>query len=914
MTIKLYRHNEEAYKKVVSLLELNNKAAVIHPTGSGKSFIALKLAEDNPDKIVVWISPSKNIFDTQLENYTKAGGVKPENIVFMTFSKLCMAEDDILEAIWADYIVLDEFHRCGARVWSKGVKRLLDTYSDAKVLGLSATHIRYLDSRRNMAQELFENSVASYMSLGEAIALGILKAPVYVTGIYSYDEELKKYHNWIDTIKSPRKHEAYKYLEKLRRNLDASAGVSEILQKYIKNKDSKFLVFCSNTRHMDQMIQKMKEWVKGIDKRPHIYSISSYNKKSQQDFDDFKKDKSNHLKLLFSIDMLNEGVHISGIDGVILFRPTISPVIYKQQIGRALTVGSDKTPIIIDLINNFEGLCSVDSILSEMHDAKAKYSKFGLEKTIECDHFVVTEESAESEKLFKQIERILESPWNYYYGLAKDYYNAYGDLDVSSTYRTDDGVNLYVWLNKMRRSKRGEINNFHITDEQIALLDEIGMIWESKYDYVWNQRYEEAKRYYEKYGNLNVANSYITESGTKLGLWLEKQRHNKKTSNKRLDSNKILKLNEIGMVWDPQADTEEKYLDAAKEYYSQHGVLDCVGTYVTPDGVNLGGWLNRQQKKRRAGVLSVSVEQALDDMNFIWIDSFSDRWESGYRHAEDYYKHYGNLNPAVDIVSEDGFKLGIWIRNQKQAYRRGHLDEVKVKRLENIGIEWNLKFRWEDFYAIAKAYYEKNGNLNIPNDYKDENGIAIGRWITRQRKNFDGLSDEKKIKLESIGLSMRNNAQLVLDDYVEALKRYYEDHGNINDIPDNYLTNEGRNVAGWLRGKRRDYHKRHISDEMVELLNSMEFAWEKKSQWDIGYEHAKKYYEEHGNIDVPYGYTDESGRYVGRWIYSQRREYRNGSLNMNRIKLLEEIEMIWELPKNRNKKRNSSHHHDAYHL
>ena len=161
---------------------------------------------------------------------------------------------------------------------------------------------------------------------------------------------------------------------------------------------------------------------------------------------------------------------------------------------------------------------------------------------------------------------------------------------------------------------------------------------------------------------------------------------------------------------------------------------------------------------------------------------------------------------------------------------------------------------------------------------------------------------------------MRNNAQLVLDDYVEALKRYYEDHGNINDIPDNYLTNEGRNVAGWLRGKRRDYHKRHISDEMVELLNSMEFAWEKKSQWDIGYEHAKKYYEEHGNIDVPYGYTDESGRYVGRWIYSQRREYRNGSLNMNRIKLLEEIEMIWELPKNRNKKRNSSHHHDAYHL
>ena len=67
-------------------------------------------------------------------------------------------------------------------------------------------------------------------------------------------------------------------------------------------------------------------------------------------------DKSDHLKLLFCIDMLNEGVHVEGIDGVILLRPTISPILYLQQIGRALSTGKGKNvrPVIFDVVNNFD--------------------------------------------------------------------------------------------------------------------------------------------------------------------------------------------------------------------------------------------------------------------------------------------------------------------------------------------------------------------------------------------------------------------------------------------------------------------------------------------------------------------------------------------------------------------------------
>ena len=86
-------------------------------------------------------------------------------------------------------------------------------------------------------------------------------------------------------------------------------------------------------------------------------------------FADFKADESDRLKLLFCIDMLNEGVHVEGISGVILFRPTISPIIYKQQIGRALTAGENSTPLILDVVNNFEGLCSIAGLQGEMQEA-----------------------------------------------------------------------------------------------------------------------------------------------------------------------------------------------------------------------------------------------------------------------------------------------------------------------------------------------------------------------------------------------------------------------------------------------------------------------------------------------------------------------------------------------------------------
>ena len=73
---------------------------------------------------------------------------------------MLMSHEDMAK-IQPDYIILDEFHRCGAQMWGVGVQNLLELFPQVPLLGLTATNIRYLDNQRDMADELFVGNVAS---------------------------------------------------------------------------------------------------------------------------------------------------------------------------------------------------------------------------------------------------------------------------------------------------------------------------------------------------------------------------------------------------------------------------------------------------------------------------------------------------------------------------------------------------------------------------------------------------------------------------------------------------------------------------------------------------------------------------------------------------------------------------------
>ena len=554
VALRLFEHNEKAYHAAVRMMEQYGKAAIVHPTGTGKSYIAFKLIEDNPEKVVIWLSPSEYIFKTQLESLKRNDPDFPlANVHFYTYAKLMCCTQAQLDDIAAQkpaYIILDEFHRAGAECWGESTVALLRLCPDARLLGLTATNIRYLDNNRDMAEELFDSRVASDMTLGEAIVRGILPTPNYVTTVYQYQKDLARYQTRVDNLRSAGIQDVnQKYLDALRRALEQADGLDKVFAHHITNKSGKYIVFCANKEHMDEMISHVPEWFAKVNAEVAVYEAYSDDPGTDKAFADFKTDESDKLKLLFCIDMLNEGVHVEGISGVILFRPTISPIIYKQQIGRALTAGENSTPLILDVVNNFEGLCSIAGLQGEMQEAVYRLNANGEGDKIITERFEVVEQVHDCRVLFEQLQASFSSSWEHYFSEASIYYAEHGNLNIPRSYVTAAGERLGQWF----ASQQWAYPKGKLTEEQIERLNRIGMYWGNRNDRQWNQGYQEAKRYFEAHGDLRVPVNYVSPEGYALGKWVKRQRYtrlNPEKSGAVLTEERIAKLDEIGMRWD----------------------------------------------------------------------------------------------------------------------------------------------------------------------------------------------------------------------------------------------------------------------------------------------------------------------------------------------------------------------------
>jgi len=627
VALRLFEHNEKAYKSAVRMMEQYGKAAIVHPTGTGKSYIAFKLIEENPDKVVIWLSPSEYIFKTQLESLKRNDPDFPlANVHFYTYAKLMCCTQAQLDEIAAQkpaYIILDEFHRAGAECWGESTVALLKLCPDAKLLGLTATNIRYLDNNRDMAEELFDGHIASDMNLGEAVVRGILPAPKYVTTVYQYQKALAKYQTRVDNLRTPGIQDVnQKYLDALRRALEQADGLDRVFAHHITNKSGKYIVFCANKEHMDEMVSHVPEWFAGVNPDVVVYEAYSDDPNTDKAFANFKTDTTNRLKLLFCIDMLNEGVHVEGISGVILFRPTISPIVYKQQIGRALTAGDTAAPLILDVVNNFEGLTSISGLQSEMQEAVHRLYANGESDKIVTERFEVIEQVHDCRVLFEQLQASLSSGWEHYFSEASIYYAEHGNLNVPKLYTTPGGLSLGVWLVTQRRVREGQIQG-NLTEQQIARLDSIGMVW-SVFDAKWEMAYALAAAYYEENGNLNIPRFYVTATGERLGQWVASQQWAYPKG--KLTDEQVERLNRIGMYWGNRNDRQwnEGYQEA-KRYFDAHGDLNVPADYVSPSGYNLGNWVKRQRYTRHNPEKSCAV---LTEERIAKLDEIGMRWET----------------------------------------------------------------------------------------------------------------------------------------------------------------------------------------------------------------------------------------------------------------------------------------------
>ena len=761
VALRLFEHNEKAYHAAVRMMEQYGKAAIVHPTGTGKSYIAFKLIEDNPEKVVIWLSPSEYIFKTQLESLKRNDPDFPlANVHFYTYAKLMCCTQAQLNDIAAQkpaYIILDEFHRAGAECWGESTVALLKLCSDAKLLELTATNIRYLDNNCDMAEELFDCCVASDMTLGEAVVRGILPAPQYVTTVYQYQKDLARYQTRVDNLRSPGIQDVnQKYLDALRRALEQADGLDRVFAHHITNKCGKYIVFCANKEHMDEMVSHVPEWFAGVNPEVVVYEAYSDDPNTDKAFADFKTDTSDRLKLLFCIDMLNEGVHVEGISGVILFRPTISPIVYKQQIGRALTAGDNTTPLILDVVDNFEGLTSISGLQSEMQEAVHRLYANGEGDKIVTERFEVVEQVHDCRVLFEQLQASLSSSWDHYFSEASIYYAEHGNLNIPKRYTTPAGLSLGEWLTTQRRVRAGQIPG-NLTELQIARLDSIGMEWGNRNDAAWERGLEEARKFREQFGNLQVPAKYKTKDDYPLGKWINNAR--KRRNDGKLTEERIRQLDQMGMIWSVFDAKWEQGYALAMNYAAKHGDLNVPVNYTTEEGEKLGAWILNQRTAYAKEMLSQDQIGRLEEIGIYWGNRNDRQWNEVYGAAKRYFEANGDLDVPVAYVSPEGYALGKWVRRQQYAYRNPEksnaiLSQERIELLDAVGMQWEKPDSWQHRYELAQEYKRCHGNLDIPAKYKTVDGIWLSRWVYNQKRllqsGSEKLSEEQKKKLKEL--------------------------------------------------------------------------------------------------------------------------------------------------------------------
>ena len=707
--IELYPHNQAALNHLEEALKYTRRAAVIQPTGTGKSFVALAFIERRPNNSFLYLAPSTHIFN-QLKHHAGHTDVLLHTTM-MTYQNLCLLHEDELGKLEPDYIILDEFHRCGADDWGSAVDHLLALYVECFLIGFTATPVRYLDKAgtRDMSEELFHGSIASYYTLQDAINDKVLPVPHYVLGDILMNERVSSLETALTQVASygRARTAGYSLLESLKRNMAEAQGIDEIFKCHMPNRFAKLIVFCRNLEHIAQCREDMHRWL-GPGKKIREYVCRSDEKAADIELNAFAGDNErNAIRLLYCVDMLNEGIHIKDVDGVVMLRPTISPIVYLQQIGRCLACSSDgsTSPVIFDLVNNYESARVEESGQRVFNIEFSHHPSSGKGKNTPIP-FYMSGVPTQFEAILEKFDHLFTRAgrWDFCYSILQEFYHEYGQYPHSRTcYR---GIKIGRWLSE-------QILYIQHNSLSAARKERLEMLpgWSTflierqPTRRTFDDYYKELLVYFEREGHIDIPQSYINPStGCKLGLYLTRLRNiRKKTDRGHLSQDQINRLNALGMKWvkreHPYRDFDYYYQQLIK-FYRREGHIKVPTRFIDPDtGCHLGNFINCvRQAKRGPGhdiVLTDRQIEMLNDLGMVWqVQASPLPFDTYYEELLRYYRREGHIRvPGNYIVPENGCKLGKFIQRMRAiragTASSGFITQEQIAKLDAMGMVWN---------------------------------------------------------------------------------------------------------------------------------------------------------------------------------------------------------------------------------
>jgi superfamily II DNA or RNA helicase len=379
----LFKPNQSQTEALIELKrtknEGNDKALVVVATGVGKTFLA---AFDSMDYIsVLFVAHREEILNQAYDTFAKVRGSEDlgrffngyqevdKKVVFASVQSLSRKEHITkFESNNFEYVVIDEFHHAS----SPSYKRIIDYFKPIFLLGLTATPHR-LD--RKDVFEICDYNVAYETDLFSAINRDWL-APFRYYGIYdgTVDYGKVRYING-------------RYVEEeLSKAVSTDDRSKLIFKHYMKHQRKHTMAFCSSIEHAEYMADYFNS--------NGIKSVTIHSQISRKYCADrtigIEKFITGEIEVIFSVDMLNESVDIPAIDLILLLRPTESPTVFFQQLGRGLRHSAGKRNLkVLDFIGNYKNVEMIPFWLSGEVTTDSKKKEEVIKKLIDQENIPV---------------------------------------------------------------------------------------------------------------------------------------------------------------------------------------------------------------------------------------------------------------------------------------------------------------------------------------------------------------------------------------------------------------------------------------------------------------------------------------------------------------------------------------------
>ena len=912
MSMTLNPVNEAAFQKAVQSLETLNRAAVFHPTGTGKSCIAWKVVEAHPQTTFFWlVAGAQRLALRQAELTRYNGGTLPGNVRFCDCEKLAAATPEQWVRLGEQKpgcIVLDCYHELSAVCWAQSVQKLLRMCSQAKVLGLGVPNGAPVCAA---AQELFADCIVSHMTVAEAMAAGTMPVPsAYAALLWPQEEELATLRARIKNLCMPKGDTSLRVqYEELSWSLRQVENLTVLLPRLLSDTSGHYLVLFESAAYQEKLGTELEKLLRTVDPAVRFYAADHACFADSAAVETFLSDTAPGPKVLLCVNAPGVQQPLEGLAGVILVRQSSLMSTFKQMLCRALVAAGSRSVPVFDLVAQFEGLGNGRTLQRDcteaMTRAGSKTPGFRQERPMQQTY-----------RLYGKLRREMEARWEVLCQAAADAAAKEGTLELPRSYTIHSGVPVGKWLELQRQVQAGQRPG-RLTAEQAAKLEKLGIRWNHRLEAAWEKGFASAQKYRTEHGDLLVPVRYRDKNDFALGEWIVYNRQRYLGGN--LTQNRIERLEAIGMVWSTSNDLWEQNYAAATQYYLEHGDLEVPIKYETPSGFGLGVWLGAQRAAHKAGELPQEQVERLDALGMDWTNRNDRKWMSLYDVAAAYYHEHGNLNVPSEYVTPDGVLLGKWVARQRYAYLNPDRSSARVTPerkalLDKLGMVWEKYDPWQERYDLALAYKTEHGDLEIPSVYKTADGVWLGSWVSRQRQALNSgssaLSSERRKLLRTLFKGERRPSDPTADHGTvreanwernfRSAARYARKYKHLL-VPASYVDSDGVRLGVWISNLRAARKNRpdsyQVTPAHIKKLNSIGMVWDARdAKWGTAYQQAKAYYKAHGNLHAAANYkSDETGFCLGDWLRRMREwdTTHDPKLTPERRAMLDKIGMEW---------------------